>query len=437
MSLPLLPRIAALVALAVLGPLLSACGGGSVASPSPPPQLLPRIDHFEASPGRVAPGGTFTLAWATSGAESVAITDVGQDLPLDGERRLRTDGDRFFTLTATNAAGSVTQNLSVATAGYDWRALEAELDALVPDTVSSYVFELRVDDATVFRRSAGLLNAQSSVFIASASKALASAAMLTLVRDGLLDLDEPVGPYLDGIIDWPADKARITTRMLLNHTSGLARDNACIEQTGTTLEACAQIIADLPLRHAPGEGFAYGGNSYQVAGLIAEVLSEQRFNAFFRTRLALPLGMTQTGFFIGDNPRVAGGATSSAPDYLRFMQMLLDDGRVDDAEFLPAELARQVRSSQIGGLTRDELPPGAGLFFDGYGLGWWHTRPDALENLSAGPEISDPGLLGTVPWIDFDRRYTAILLLDNESALVGVGTWDRLRPLILAQLAGG
>lgn len=412
--------------------MLAACGGNS----APVAPQAPRIERLEAIPARVAPGGEFELRWQTSGADRVDISTVGTDLPASGALRLRADDDRFLTLVASNEVGSSSHNLSVGTARYDWSALQAELDTLVPDRVDAYVFELRVDDVTVFRSSAGGLSANSAVFVASASKALASAALLTLVRDGELDLDQPVATYLQGAIDWPADKAAITTRMLLNHTSGLARDNACIEQTNTTLTECAQIIADLPLRSTPGESFAYGGNGYQIAGLVAEILSGQRFNQFFQQRLAQPLDMQQTAFF-GTNPRVAGGATSSAPDYLRFMQMLLGEGRVGDIQFLPTALAQQVQTNQIQALPRDDLPPGAGGFFDGYSLGWWLTRPDALQNLSTGPEISDPGLFGTVPWMDFGRRYAAVLLLEDESALIGVLAWDRLRPIILAQLAGG
>lgn len=427
------PVLVCLACLLGLG--LGACGG-EVGSPALPASASPRIDTFTATPTAVAQGGEVTLRWDTTGADLVDIEPLATGLPPDGERRVRLSQDRFYTLTARNAEGSATQNLSVVALTYDWSALQAELDTLVPDTVGAYVFELRVDDVTVFRSNAGGLGPNSSVFVASASKALASAAMLTLVRDGLLDLDEPVSTYLDGQIDWPADKAGITTRMLLNHTSGLARNNPCIDDAIATLRQCAQVIADLPLRSAPGQAFAYGGNSYQVAGLVAEIVSGQPFNTFFRQRIAVPLGMPSTGFF-GLNPRVAGGATSSAPDYLRFMQMLLDNGRVDEERLLPEELAQQVRQSQIGQLARQDLPPGAGQFFDGYSLGWWHTRQDALSNLSAGPEISDPGLFGTVPWMDFDRRYAAVLLLQNESVSIGVQTWDRLRPIILTQLAGG
>jgi CubicO group peptidase (beta-lactamase class C family) len=83
-----------------------------------------------------------------------------------------------------------------------------------------------------------------------------SLVMLTLVQDGLINLDEPIGTYLQGHIDVPADKAAITTRMLLNHTSGLNNKPACEFRPKSTLQACAQEILNDPLQFAPGTEFA-------------------------------------------------------------------------------------------------------------------------------------------------------------------------------------
>lgn len=412
--------------LSVLG--LVSCSGGDE---DPARATAPRIELFSATPSAVAAGGETRLSWKVGEADTVTIEPTPGPVAATGSLVLRPATDTLYTLTASNAAGSSTQNLSVATLTYDWSALDPMLDQEVPDTFDGYVFQLMVDGVTVYRRAAGSLQLDSAILIASSSKALVAAALLTLVRDGLLDLDRPVEDYLGE--DWPADKAEITTRMLLNHTAGLADDAPCLESALITLRSCARSIADMPLRFAPGTTFAYGANGYQVAGLIAERLSGQGFARFFDAALARPLGMGSTGFE-GLNPRLAGGARSNADDYLRFSQMILAGGRVDQQQFLPGELVATLSQNQIEGLPRIQLPPGANANFNGYALGWWLSRPIQFGGLSRGPEIADPGAFGTVPWMDYDRRYAAILLLESD-AVIGIRIWDRLRTPILQQLA--
>ncbi len=70
--------------------------------------------------------------------------------------------------------------------------------------------------------------------------------------------------------------------------------------------------------------------------------------------------------------------------------------------------------------------------YPGYAFGWWFSDP-ALHPGSPGPEFSDPGALGTVPWIDLGRDYGAVVLLvDGPQA--GLDLWNTLRPLILRGL---
>lgn len=321
---------------------------------------------------------------------------------------------------------------SSASRDYDWTGVDAVLDARA---LPRYAFQITVDDEVVYERKSAGAPFQPVFLIASASKALASAALLTLVRDGKLDLDEPVSTYIGNEIEWPGAKQSITTRMLLNHTSGLESEEGCLNNTAGDLKNCVQAIANSRLESVPGMKFSYGGASYQVAGLIAQVLSGLPFDEFFQSTVAGPLGMDST-HFPGTNPRVAGGATSTASDYLKFLQMVLHEGEVDGTVVLAPGDARSLRTSQIGDLNRSELPPGADEdTFEGYTFGWWTSTTEVLLGLSDGPEISDPGVLGTVPWLDFDRRYAAILLTE-EGVETGTEIWNELRPLILSELSG-
>ncbi|MGQ0698904.1 MAG: serine hydrolase domain-containing protein [Panacagrimonas sp.] len=336
-------------------------------------------------------------------------------------------------LLALSACGGGGGSRSGSDPELDFSGVDAVLDARA---LQRYAFQISLDGDVVYERRSAGDELRPTFLIASASKALAAAALLTLVRDDGtgLNLDAPVSTYIGNVIDWPQGKAAITTRMLLNHTSGLETENDCLADNMGDFRACVQAIADSRLEAVPGTEFSYGGASYQVAGLVAEVISGMPFDAFFQASIASPVGMSSTQF-IGSNPRIAGGAVSTASDYLAFMQMVMDAGLVGDTEIIAPELAMLLRSSQTGQLRQRELPPGAGdtTSFAGYSFGWWTSTREVLIGLSRGPEISDPGVLGTVPWMDFDRRYSAILLTE-DGVKTGIEIWDELRPQILVQL---
>lgn len=317
---------------------------------------------------------------------------------------------------------------------YDWSTLQSTLDSYVPDTVSGYVFNLGVSGDPQFTRAGGDLEAESVVAIASATKAPSAAAILTLVDLGVLDLDAPVGPYLEGQVDWPAFKSTITMRMLLNHTSGLALNPECISETVvTSMQQCVQEIADANLLFAPGTAFAYGGGSYQVAGYIATLLSGMSWNDFFDQALATPLNMPSYHFLGDDNPRVAGGGLTTAAEYAHIQQMVLAGGVYEGRRVLSEDMVALMSTDQVAGLPKNVTPLDE-QDFPGYAFGWWISSPE-LHPGSAGPELSDPGLLGSVPWLDLDLGYSAVLLLQSNTDS-GLEIWNATRPLIIDELAG-
>ncbi|THD05578.1 hypothetical protein B1810_02345 [Panacagrimonas perspica] len=320
--------------------------------------------------------------------------------------------------------------------GYDFDALASTLDGFVGDDeneVSGYSFVLDIGGTTVFQRAAGEFSTGSVVPIASSAKAPAAAAILALVDEGLIDLAAPVSRYLNGAVVWPLSKSAITMGMLLNHTSGIPFNSPCLSRQEMTLQACVQEIADTQLDFLPGTMFGYSGAGYQVAGLVAQQVTGQSWAAVIRERVTAPLGMSSYSYGNTQNPRVAGGAVSSAGDYLRFARMMLDGGTYGGRTVLSPAQAAKIRTSQIGvlGSFFSPLPPGAGV--DGYSFGWWISDVAGLGG-SIGPEVSDPGLLGTTPWIEFGRNYAAVLLVDSNTAN-GLAMWKAARARIQEQIA--
>lgn len=329
---------------------------------------------------------------------------------------------------------------------YDFQALDAKLDSYLASSggpVAGYAFALVDDRGTLHLRAGGDKTLSSTPALASASKMPAAAAILTLVDQGKLDLDTPVQQYISAAgdpINWPAEKAAITMRMLLSHTSGLVglgSDNPqCLDQVlADTLEQCVQVIALTPLAADPGTAFIYGGADYQVAGYIATLISGQDWETFFHQAIAAPLGLQTLTY--GDpatvtNPRIAGGAIASAPEYGQLLRMVLRDGKPGRRRVLSSRNTRLLHTDMIAGLPVLFRPDGLSADYPGYGLGMWYSEP-SLHPGSNGPEWSDPGLTGATPWIDFDLRYGAVILID-EGTQTGIEIWNGVRPLIIEQL---
>jgi CubicO group peptidase (beta-lactamase class C family) len=313
------------------------------------------------------------------------------------------------TSAPTPDAGSATVATSTGTP-----AAFAEIDTLLAQSLPTWgggVLRVEQDDAVIFERAYGGYTTADAVPIGSATKLLSTLLLLSLVRDGVLQLDTPVGSLVPG---WPKDKAAITLRMLLAQTSGLPARSDCLESRSTTLSACAQEIARTPLRAPPGKAFIDGGTGFQVAGRMAELASGQPWALLMQTRLMDPLGFRITGFGRTDNPRIAGGAQANAAEYARALRQLLPGARPD---LIGSSLREAMLADQSGGVPlqqsafglapgRESLRAGLGVYRDRVG-----TDGRALEVVSQG-------VFGFTGWVDTERRLVGVLVVRGKVAEV-------------------
>lgn len=336
----------------------------------------------------------------------------------------------------------------------DWTQLGQALDGFVSSAanppagmVKGYSFVLFNRSGVVYTRAGGDHSLATVDMLDSASKMPAVAAIMTLVDQNKLNLDTPIASYLQAAgnpISWPSDKAAITMRMLLSHTSGLPGlgdgQPQCMRQPLiSTLRACAQQIANTALVSQPGAEFNYGGADFQVAGYIAVVLSgAANWQTFFNQALATPLGgipsYTYGNPLVVFNPRIAGGASSNVSDYATILGMLLDGGSHGGTQVLSSSAIATLQTNQIGGLPKAFIPfsGSAAIDYPGYTLGLFISDP-ALYPGSPGPEFSDPGLSGATPWFDTGLGYGAVILIDDTTQ-TGLNMWNAVRPLIIDQL---
>ena len=251
-----------------------------------------------------------------------------------------------------------------------------------------------------------LLRRDSIVWIASLTKPVVACAVLMALDDGKLKLDDPVSrfiPELGGtrrvrifdpavfkagryavFTDVPkhvtgSSKSEVTIRDLLAHTSGLQSigiPNPAVPRVTRvdTVAKWTKRLASVPLDFEPGTSWAYSNEvAFDVLVRVVEVIYAEPFQRLMKRRLLDPLGMTDTGFGtqIGDcerkvrlspaleaNPRVRGtrffsgsaGLWSTALDYWRFAQMLLNRGSFAGQQILRAETVDMFVSDQARGL---------------------------------------------------------------------------------------
>ena len=304
-------------------------------------------------------------------------------------------------------------NGSAGAAGsYD--AADAALRARVrDDDLTGGVLFVARDGETLHRVAVGTTNVRTVMPIASASKWLTSATLMTFVDEGKLTLDDPVRKHLPA---FDGEKSAITVRELLSHTTGLP-PAGCEGDPSTTLRACAaSIAAGGDPSSAPGTQFHYSGVGFAVAGRLVERFSGTSFEQAFEDRIAKPLGMTHTRFDgtrrpHSRNPSPAASATSTVDDYARFLRMLAAGGTVDGKQLLSTASVAEIEKDQVRGL--DTRSDGAVQItgIPTYGLGVWRDEVAADDSIQV---VSGSGALGFYPWIDRVHGNYGIVAVDDE-----------------------
>ena len=298
----------------------------------------------------------------------------------------------------------------------------------------------------------------------SMTKPIASVAVLMLVEEGKVALDAPVASYLPELANLQvlddgelrAPRRPVTVRHLLTHTAGFAAglpgDELAlqlleeVEPSGAdSLAAVVRRLATVPLASDPGRRFGYEAAPLEILARVVEVQSGQAFDAFLRERIFAPLRMRETWFEVprsergrvvdltamGEDgrlrihdspsartpgaplrafPSAAGGLYSTAADYARFCQMLVDGGTLDGATLLRRETVDEMFRNQLGMLARPVTQYSDG---EGFGFGGYVVTDPAVRGAGRPGQWGWSGAASTSFWIDRERRAFGILLLQH------------------------
>ena len=255
-------------------------------------------------------------------------------------------------LAGTTVAAPLTTEQKVAIDSAVTRILKA---SDVPSASIALVTDGKLDYAKAYgdqRLDGTAATTHARYPIASISKQFTAAAILLLVEDGKMSLDDKVGKYLPTLTG--ADT--ITIRELLGHTSGI-RDfwpqdypfEAMMKPT--TPQAILDHWAKAPLDFAPGSKWQYSNTGYTAAGLIVEMVAKEPLHSFEQRRLFRPLGMNvvlaATGLSAGDahgTTRYALGPVRSAPGDVAAWAFAAGDLAMSPSELAKWNIARLSRA---------------------------------------------------------------------------------------------
>jgi CubicO group peptidase (beta-lactamase class C family) len=304
------------------------------------------------------------------------------------------------------------------------------------------------------------------VRIYSMTKPITTVAAMILVDEGKIGLDDPVSKFLPEFKDLRVHAGKgdetvaaireVTIRDLMRHTSGLTYGvfgNSPVDllykkhgvfAPGDALPDLVAKLGKIPLMHQPGTRWNYSAST-DVLGRVVEVASGKPLDEYFAERIFQPLDMKDSGFFVPadklerfaanhgldkdkklvaretatssryrSKPRMlsgGGGCVSTARDYLRFCQMLLNGGELEGTRLLKKETVAQMTQNQLPEEAMKAKNGGNAQVGDGFGLGFGvRVGKDNLLLGSAAGEYYWGGAASTFFWISPRQELIVVAL---------------------------
>lgn len=384
-----------------------------------------------------------------------------------------------------------TANLAQTTASPESVGLSSERLARIDDVMTQYMADNYISGAitavarhgeTVHFSAQGYMDTENQIDMrsdaifrmASMSKPITGVAILMMLEEGKLRLEDPVSKFIPeftnttvamltdpnaapsrdpDIYKTPA-KREITIRDLLTHTSGLASSGIASRTTArmaprytaSNLAAYIPTLGAVPLDFQPGSKWQYSLLAgIETLGRIVEITSGMTFDQFLQERIFGPLQMKDTSFVVPSDklPRLVtlyertddgqlvrqdatpswldtktlfsggGGLYSTTHDYMRFAQMLLNRGELDGQRILGTRTVELMASNHVGDLYGPAANRAEGL---GFGLTVEVVLDPVLANTRRGKgSFSWGGAFGTYFWVDPYNDLVAVMMIQTPN----------------------
>jgi CubicO group peptidase (beta-lactamase class C family) len=268
------------------------------------------------------------------------------------------------------------------------------------------------NDTLVYKKEIGEFNSKTQAPIASCSKWLTTAVVMTFVDEGKISLDDKITNWLPEFSKY--GKNYITVRQCLSHMTGIKSEPITIarlleRKKFQSLEEEVNSFAAKDIQANPGEEFRYSNIGLNIAARICEIVSKRKFDVLARQRVFIPLGMRKTTFSTMDGSAVnpSGGALSTPEDYMHFLIMLMNKGVYQGRKILSEEAVESMLTVHTKPELMKYVPKAATGF--SYALGAWVGE----EKEGKATMIACPGLFGTWPMIDYCRGYAYLFFVKN------------------------
>ena len=325
-------------------------------------------------------------------------------------------------------------------------------------------------------KAAGVPMTTDTIFsIASMTKPMVTVGALQLYEQGRVLIDDPLSKYLpqfanmqvarmdaaeQTILDTTPAARQITIQDLMRHTSGIiygARGSTAVHKMYPATSAAAASmtsaefldkLGSLPLMYQPGTVWEYG-LSTDVLGLVVESITNQALGQYLQENLFKPLGMSDTGFIVpadkanryakalpndpdtGKTQSVidstkptkfecgGGCAVSTAGDYLRFAQMLLDQGKLDGERILSRKTVEFMTANQLGPGVKNLIGNADPTRADyGFGLGVAVRSTEGIvRTMGSVGDFGWPGAYGTNWWADPKEELAVVFMAQSPGPI--------------------